>query len=82
MTAITIRPDVLAHLDALAGGDAERRDELVNAALERFVAEQAETDDPAPAWHVPLVRDAVAEADRGDVVAFDLDGLLAQGRDR
>jgi antitoxin ParD1/3/4 len=68
---ITLTPEQMAWINAhVARGDFASAEEAVRQLIDERIAERSIEDDDL-IWAKPLVDDAVAEAERGDVISVD-----------
>ena len=68
---ITLTPEQMAWINAhVARGDFPSAEEAVRQLVDERIAERSIEDDDL-LWAKPLVDDAVAEAERGDVMSVD-----------
>jgi antitoxin ParD1/3/4 len=68
---ITLTPEQIAWIDAhVARGDFPSTEEAVRQLIDERIAERSIEDDDL-SWAKPLVDEAVAEAERGDVMSLD-----------
>jgi antitoxin ParD1/3/4 len=68
---ITLTPEQMAWIDAhVARGDFPSVEEAVRQLIDERIAERAIEDDNL-SWAKPLVDEALAEVERGDVMSLD-----------